>query len=120
MASLVSNRETGNYGENLAVDYLCANGHNIIARNYYTRYGEIDIITNKHSCIYFYEVKYRKNDGFGSGEEAISRPKLEKIKKSIAIWISKESHRFPSEEYFLNALVLEYSPKLQIIEYEVF
>ena len=37
-------KETGNYGEIQASNYLVKKGYTIIARNYYGKHGEIDII----------------------------------------------------------------------------
>ena len=37
-------RAVGNVGESVACDFLKSNGYEIICRNYYCPYGEIDII----------------------------------------------------------------------------
>ena len=39
-----SQKKKGEYGENIAVNYLIGKGFKIIERNYGTRDGEIDII----------------------------------------------------------------------------
>ena len=49
-----------------------ADGHEIIERNWRTRYCEIDIVSKKDNALYFTEVKYRKNDNFGDGLAAIT------------------------------------------------
>ncbi|QCT41597.1 ribonuclease HII [TM7 phylum sp. oral taxon 952] len=65
-------RQIGNKGEQTAADWLVADGHEIIARNWRTRYCEIDIVSKKDKVLYFTEVKYRKNDNFGDGLAAIT------------------------------------------------
>lgn len=40
-----------------------------------TRYCEIDIVSMKDDVLWFTEVKYRKNDDFGSGLEVITTKK---------------------------------------------
>ena len=52
-----------------------ADGHEIIERNWRTRYCEIDIVSIKDDVLWFTEVKYRKNDDFGSGLEVITTKK---------------------------------------------
>lgn len=39
-----------------------ADGHEIIERNWRTRYCETDIVSMKDDVLWFTEVKYRKND----------------------------------------------------------
>ena len=51
--------KTGNYGENLAAEYLIKKGFEIIARNYRYRRCEIDIIARKENWTIFVEVKTR-------------------------------------------------------------
>ncbi len=47
----------GNLGEDRAADYLFKNGYKIIARNWRTRRGEIDIIALTKDILVFVEVK---------------------------------------------------------------
>ena len=49
----------GKLGEDITADYLCKNGFEIVARNYHSRYGEIDIIAKNSEFIAFVEVKAR-------------------------------------------------------------
>ena len=51
-------RRIGNYGEQLAISYLLNKGYSIITRNFYTRFGEIDIIASQLRRVHIIEVKY--------------------------------------------------------------
>ena len=51
------NQRVGAWGEQLATEYLLSNGHEIIARNIRTPYGEIDIIAKQSDVTIFVEVK---------------------------------------------------------------
>jgi len=75
--SIRSNKQIGNQGEDLAETYLIEKGHEILRRNYYSQYGEIDIVTRKDDQIIFYEVKTRTNEKFGNPEDAIDQKKVE-------------------------------------------
>lgn len=70
----------GDAGEEKISNFLKQNGHKIIARNYKTKYFEIDIVSNKSGVVYFTEVKTRKDDSHGSAKEMVSKRKLEKMK----------------------------------------
>ncbi len=71
--------QLGKLGEQIAGKYLQNKGYQIIARNYSTRQGEIDLICQKDKVIHFIEVKTRTNQKFGWPEEAVTDQKLEKI-----------------------------------------
>jgi len=71
----MTTRQIGDKGEQAAADWLTADGHEIVARNWRTRYCEIDIVSVKGEVLYFTEVKYRKNDDFGDGLAAITPKK---------------------------------------------
>ena len=52
-------KETGDWGETLAVSYLRRRGYIIIERNYRAGHHEIDIIARRWKTIVFVEVKTR-------------------------------------------------------------
>ena len=72
-------KETGDRGESVAAEALAAKGYTITARNYHTRYGEIDIIASKDGAVCFCEVKTRKNARIGTAAEAVTPAKQKKI-----------------------------------------
>ena len=53
-------QKIGELGEELACKYLVKQGHKILERNFTTKVGEIDIITQKDLSVYFFEVKSAK------------------------------------------------------------
>lgn len=46
-------KNRGLWGENKAVEFLKAKNYTILARNYHSRFGEIDIIARKQNTIIF-------------------------------------------------------------------
>ena len=82
-------RAIGDAGEQTATDWLAADGHEIIARNWRTRYCEIDIVSVKDDVLYFTEVKYRKNDDFGGGLAAITAKKQRQMRFAAELFIAK-------------------------------
>ena len=89
MTNMRNKREIGDTGELIAVKYLESHGYIIIARNYYSRYGEIDIIATKGEYIVFVEVKYRKNNAYGEPSSFVDFRKQEKLKKTVLQYISE-------------------------------
>jgi len=84
-------RQIGDKGEQVAADWLVADGHEIIERNWRTRYCEIDIVSKKDNVLYFTEVKYRKNDNFGDGLAAITNKKQQQMRFSAEMFIAKNA-----------------------------
>jgi len=76
---LGKNKEIGNKGESIAVEYLIKNGFRILNTNYRHGRFEIDIIGSKDDILVFFEVKTRKNDIFGLPEEAVDDKKISRI-----------------------------------------
>ena len=74
------NKIRGNLGEDLAVSYLIKNNFTILERNYRYKRCEIDIIAKNNDCIYFIEVKKRKNNKFGYPEYFVSDGQKNRIK----------------------------------------
>ena len=85
-------REIGFEFEELAKKYLIEKGMRYIESNFYTRYGEIDLIfaDKDEKILVFVEVRYRKNNEFGEPLETINEKKQEKIVISSQIYIKNK------------------------------
>ena len=84
----MTTRQIGDKGEQAAADWLAADGHEIVARNWRTRYCEIDIVSVKDEVLYFTEVKYRKNDDFGDGLAAITTKKQRQMRFAAELFLA--------------------------------
>lgn len=69
----------GELGEKLAVKYYRANSYVVLARNYRTRFGEIDIILQKGKYLIFSEVKTRNENSIATPRESVTLAKQRKI-----------------------------------------
>ena len=58
-------RKIGQDNENAAAEYLKQQGYEILAQNFYTRMGEIDLIARDDEYLVFVEVKYRRSASAG-------------------------------------------------------
>lgn len=83
----MNKRKFGTVGEKIAQDYLKNNGYEIIETNFYTKKGEIDIISQKDNCIVFFEIKTRNNLEYGTPAMAVDFTKKMHIKNSAKIYI---------------------------------
>jgi putative endonuclease len=81
-------RLDGAWGEALAAEYLRKKGYTILAANYHSRFGEIDLIAQNKTWLVFVEVKLRKNDSFAAASEYVDRRKQDKIRVTASIYLS--------------------------------
>jgi len=84
-------RQIGDAGETEAVRYLEGIGHEIIARNWRTKYCEIDIISRCGDTIHFTEVKYRKSALQGDGLAAITPKKQRQMTFAAEFYAARQN-----------------------------
>ena len=77
----------GAWGETLAADYLRKKRYRIVACNYKTRFGEIDLIARSRTDIVFVEVKLRRSDQFVQAREYVGSQKQNRIRTSAELWL---------------------------------
>ena len=88
VVDVVKNTTTvGLKGEEAVCSFLVQKGHMIIARNFKTKFCEIDIVSLYEDRLYFTEVKYRKNSDFGGGLAAITKDKQKQMKFAAEVFL---------------------------------
>ena len=82
-------RRLGAIGEDEAVAHLERLGHEIIERNFRTRYGELDVVSATRTCLVFCEVKTRTTGGRrgpASALEAVGPAKRRRLRLMAREW----------------------------------
>ena len=69
----------GGIGEDEAARFLTRHGLELLARNYRTRHGEIDLIARDGDTLVFVEVRLRSDARFGGALESITSRKRSRI-----------------------------------------
>ena len=82
-------RSIGSDREEAAAAYLAAKGYKILARNFRTRQGEIDLVARDGKYLVFVEVKYRKSGSAGTPLEAVSPLKQRQISKIALFYLNR-------------------------------
>lgn len=83
----------GAWGESLAADFLRKKRYNIVATNYRSRFGEIDLIVSDRTFLVFVEVKLRKSSKFAQASEFVDYYKQNRIRTTAEMYLSEN----PSE-----------------------
>ena len=80
-------RRTGYRGEDIACAYLKKKGYRWLVSNYYSRWGEIDLIMEDGATLVFVEVKHRAVPCIAEPEEAVTPAKIRRIVRSALDYI---------------------------------
>lgn len=107
----------GKSGEEAAVSLLKNKGYKILARNYRTKLGEIDIIAKDKDTVCFVEVKTRTCDKFGLPAEAVFISKQKQIARAALIFL-KENNLLEHNARFdvVSIMTGKENPKIDLIK----
>jgi UPF0102 protein ccon26_01140 len=75
----------GKSSEDLACEFLLKNGCKILARNFSSKFGEIDVIAKKDGILHFVEIKATQGDY--ETEYRLTPAKFNKILKTIDFYL---------------------------------
>jgi len=81
-------RKTGELAESIACEHLVRSGYHILARNYHTRYAEIDIVAFKKNMLVFVEVRSKHSEIHGTPEETINQRKMARVLRAGLVYIA--------------------------------
>ena len=80
----------GKGAEEAAVRHLQARGYRVVAQNFKTRHGELDIIAEHEGAIVFIEVRGRSSGDFGSPVESVTAQKLRRVENAALAYLASE------------------------------
>lgn len=117
MKHLNHNQPKGKFGEDLALAYLLKNGHQLVTRNFYSRFGEIDLVTLKNTTVHIVEVKTRSGSQFGLAREAVTPAKLRAVQKTAEYFLTQHPDFPQAWQIDVVAIQLTGDDKVLDIEY---
>ena len=86
---MAKSRVSGAWGEALAAEYMRKKRYKLVAANYRSRFGEIDLIVKNRKYLVFVEVKTRKQDRFAAAREYVDRRKQDKLRMTASMYLSE-------------------------------
>ena len=103
-------RAKGNLAEDKACRFLDENGFMIVERNFYSRFGEIDIIALKDEVLHFVEVKSGLD--FESAIQNITPKKLSRLIRTGDVYMKKNKL---DASYMYDAIIVT-PKKVELVE----
>lgn len=107
-----NSRVIGNESEEAAAQELVQRGHELLERNWRTKWCEIDIVSQRKGILYFTEVKHRKTDTAGGGIAAITPKKQRQMEFAARLYAAS----FGDADLRLVVIVTTNEPPL-VVEY---
>ena len=90
------NKSVGDYGERVAADHLRSLGMVVLATNWTSRFGEIDIVARDGSTLVICEVKTRTSHHRGGPFEAVTSHKAARLRRLAMHWLEVHDVSPPS------------------------
>lgn len=82
-------KQIGDWAESLAARYLERQGVSIIARNVFSRGGEIDLIGRDGDTLVFFEVRFRSAGSLVSAAESITPQKQRRLVRAASYYLHR-------------------------------
>jgi len=88
---LTQRQETGKRAEDLAAEFLRAQGCTILERNFRRRLGELDLIARSGGVLVIAEVRTRASARYGSAAASVDRRKQQRIARAAQILLQRRA-----------------------------
>ena len=98
----------GKWGEDTAARHLESQGYAILARNFHTAHGEIDIVARKDDTLVFVEVKTRSSHSFAYPEDSVTPRKQASMLSAAADYL--QAHPESPESWQFDVIAIERKP----------
>lgn len=112
-----SRHRLGRLGEQVAAEHLERRGLSVLARNYRTRWGELDIVARDERRVVFCEVKTRR---LGSSQplEGLRQIQQRRIRRMAVAWLAEQPAGHFSPELRFDAVGVTFDATGQLIALE--
>ncbi|MFI3259478.1 MAG: YraN family protein [Rikenellaceae bacterium] len=104
---LTDRAQIGKLGEMAATKWLREQGYMIRDLNWRAGRYELDIVAQRWGMIHFVEVKCRKADGLTTPESAMTRNKIESIKRAAISYLAKYQI---TDEFQFDLIAVDFYP----------
>ena len=111
-------RRLGEWGEALAAQALAARGYTILARNWRTARGEIDIVARDGDCYAFVEVKARRGHITQRPEDALTPAKARRLAELAQAYLAEQG--LEDASWRLDLVAIELDARGGLARLEVF
>ncbi len=105
----------GRRAEEAAARYLEAHGYRVLARNWRTVEGELDIVAERDGVLAFVEVRARRGQAMGTAAESITPRKRRRLLRAALAYLQETGATL---EPRLDVILLQLTPGGRILSLE--
>ena len=80
----------GRAAEDLAARFLDGQGLHVVARNFRTKRGEIDLVARDGATLVFVEVRFRRSASHGGAAESITAAKQARMVAAAQLYLMRQ------------------------------
>jgi putative endonuclease len=88
---LTARQQSGRRAEELAAEFLRAQGFEILQRNYLRRLGELDVIARRADLLVIAEVRTRSSAAYGGAAASVDRRKQQRITRAASALLQQRA-----------------------------
>lgn len=88
---LTARQQSGRRAEELAAEFLRAQGFEIVQRNYLRRLGELDVIARRADLLVIAEVRTRASAAYGGAAASVDRRKQQRITRAATALLQQRA-----------------------------
>lgn len=85
----VDRRQIGALAENIAAEFLAAQGLRLLQRNFRRRVGELDLIAREADVLVIAEVRTRSSDAYGGAAASVDHMKRRRIVRTAELLLQR-------------------------------
>ncbi len=92
---MAAHNDLGQWGEQVAADYLAAEGYRIVERDWHDGHRDIDIVAMDCDELVVVEVKTRRANSFTAPEQAVDRQKMKSLATAARAFVKRRRIGLP-------------------------
>lgn len=93
--TMAAHNELGQWGEQVAADYLAAEGYRIVERDWHDGHRDIDIVAMDCDELVVVEVKTRRANSFTAPEQAVDWKKMKSLATAARAFVKRRRIGLP-------------------------
>lgn len=108
----------GRRGEALAVTELARSGYEIVACNWRSQAGEVDVVARRGAEWAFFEVRTRRGPEFGTPEESLTPVKQQRMVNAALAYLAE--HGLDDVDWHVGLVAVEMDRAGRLVRVEVY
>jgi putative endonuclease len=108
------NKQFGASGEQLAADWLARHGYRVLARNWRSPLGELDIVSEQGTELVFVEVKARHGVRMGAPEEAVTPAKQRRLIRAAESYLM--AHHQEQRPFRIDVIAIDVAASGELLD----